>query len=327
MTLIEAVRGDITRQDVDAIVNAANSSLLGGGGVDGAIHRAAGPELLAACRRVRADELPDGLPAGDAIATPGFRLPARHVIHTVGPVWSRSDDRTAVLASAYRRSIEVASALGIRSVAFPAVSAGVYGWPLDDAARVAVGAVRGAVADGAAEGIELVRFVLFSDEVLAAFEGRSRPTSEERCDTDRGRRTPALPSRTGTGEWCLDAASIRGPFDFQSNALPTELPRRAGGLREDAHIGQKPSRERGLASVATLTGLEPATSAVTGRHANQLRYRALHVDHIVFRTTLPGDPNGIRTRVNAVKGRRPRPLNDGAARPGGPGLAATDTSA
>ncbi|OUE21777.1 O-acetyl-ADP-ribose deacetylase [Clavibacter michiganensis] len=169
MTLLEAVRGDITRQDVDAVVNAANSSLLGGGGVDGAIHRAAGPELLAACRRIRADELPGGLTAGDAIATPGFRLPARHVIHTVGPVWSRSEDRTAVLASAYRRSVEVAAALGLRSVAFPAVSAGVYGWPIDDAARVAVAAVRGALADGAGDGIQLVRFVLFSDQVLTAF--------------------------------------------------------------------------------------------------------------------------------------------------------------
>ncbi|MFT7710498.1 O-acetyl-ADP-ribose deacetylase [Clavibacter tessellarius] len=169
MTRIEAVRGDITRQDVDAIVNAANSSLLGGGGVDGAIHRAAGPDLLAACRRIRADELPDGLPAGDAVATPGFRLPARHVIHTVGPVWSRSEDRSAVLASAYRRSIEVAASLGVGSVAFPAVSAGVYGWPLDDAARVAAAAVRAAVAGGTADGIGLVRFVLFSDAVLAEF--------------------------------------------------------------------------------------------------------------------------------------------------------------
>ncbi|AJW79774.1 O-acetyl-ADP-ribose deacetylase [Clavibacter michiganensis] len=169
MTHLEAVRGDITRQDVDAIVNAANSSLLGGGGVDGAIHRAAGPELLAACRRIRSEELPDGLPAGDAVGTPGFRLPARHVIHTVGPVWSRSEDRTAVLASAYRRSIEVAASLGLRSVALPAVSAGVYGWPVDDAARVAVAAVREALAVGAGDGIQLVRFVLFSDQVLAAF--------------------------------------------------------------------------------------------------------------------------------------------------------------
>ncbi|QIS38517.1 O-acetyl-ADP-ribose deacetylase [Clavibacter capsici] len=169
MTQLEAVRGDITRQDVDAIVNAANSSLLGGGGVDGAIHRAAGPELLAACRRIRAEGLPDGLPTGDAVATPGFRLPARHVIHTVGPVWSASEDRTPVLRSAYRRSIEVAAGLGLGSVAFPAVSAGVYGWPVDDAARVAVGAVREALADGAGDGIELVRFVLFSDRVLAEF--------------------------------------------------------------------------------------------------------------------------------------------------------------
>lgn len=170
MTELEAVRGDITRQDVDAIVDAANSSLLGGGGVDGAIHRAAGPELLAACRRIRAERLPDGLPAGDAIATPGFRLPARHVIHTVGPVWSRPEDRTATLASAYRRSMEVAQSLGIRSLAFPAVSAGVYGWPVDDAARVAVAAVREALAGGAAPRLELVRFVLFSDAVLRAFE-------------------------------------------------------------------------------------------------------------------------------------------------------------
>lgn len=169
MTQLEAVRGDITRQDVDAIVNAANSSLLGGGGVDGAIHRAAGPELLAACRRIRAEGLPDGLPAGDAVATPGFRLPARHVIHTVGPVWSASEDRTPVLRSAYRRSIEVAAGLGLGSVAFPAVSAGVYGWPVDDAASVAVGAVREALADGAGDGIERVRFVLFSDRVLAEF--------------------------------------------------------------------------------------------------------------------------------------------------------------
>ncbi|WP_317232076.1 O-acetyl-ADP-ribose deacetylase [Clavibacter capsici] len=169
MTQLEAVRGDITRQDVDAIVNAANSSLLGGGGVDGAIHRAAGPGLLAACRRIRAEGLPDGLPTGDAVATPGFRLPARHVIHTVGPVWSASEDRTPVLRSAYRRSIEVAAGLGLGSVAFPAVSAGVYGWPVDDAARVAVGAVREALADGAGDGIELVRFVLFSDRVLAEF--------------------------------------------------------------------------------------------------------------------------------------------------------------
>jgi O-acetyl-ADP-ribose deacetylase (regulator of RNase III) len=169
MIELEAVRGDITRQDVDAIVNAANSSLRGGG-VDGAIHRAAGPELLAACRRIRAEELPDGLPAGDAVATPGFRLPARHVIHTVGPVWSASHDRTPVLASAYRRSIEVAAGLGVRSVAFPAVSAGVYGWPVDDAARVAAASVREAMADGAGRGIELVRFVLFSDAVLTEFE-------------------------------------------------------------------------------------------------------------------------------------------------------------
>ncbi|PJJ72644.1 O-acetyl-ADP-ribose deacetylase (regulator of RNase III) [Diaminobutyricimonas aerilata] len=161
---IEIVRGDITRQEVDAIVNAANSSLLGGGGVDGAIHRAGGPEILEECRRLRATTLPDGLPTGHAVATGAGRLPARWVIHTVGPVWSRREDRTPLLESAYRESLRVAAELGAESVAFPAVSAGVYGWPMDDAARVAV---RTAQATG---GVPLVRFVLFSDDALAAFE-------------------------------------------------------------------------------------------------------------------------------------------------------------
>ncbi|WP_414171251.1 O-acetyl-ADP-ribose deacetylase [Clavibacter tessellarius] len=169
MTRIEAVRGDITRQDVDAIVNAANSSLLGGGEWTARSTARPAPSSSPPVAGSAPTSLPDGLPAGDAVATPGFRLPARHVIHTVGPVWSRSEDRAAVLASAYRRSIEVAASLGVGSVAFPAVSAGVYGWPLDDAARVAVAAVRAAVSDGAADGIGLVRFVLFSDAVLAEF--------------------------------------------------------------------------------------------------------------------------------------------------------------
>jgi len=121
---LEAIRGDIVEQVVDAIVNAANSSLLGGGGVDGAIHRVGGPQILAECRALRAGRFEQGLPAGEAVATTAGRLPARHVIHTVGPVYSSRADRSEILKSAYRRSIEVAAELGARSVAFPAISAG-----------------------------------------------------------------------------------------------------------------------------------------------------------------------------------------------------------
>jgi len=172
--LIEAVLGDITTQDVDVVVNAANSSLLGGGGVDGAIHAAAGPELLAACGEVRRTALPDGLPVGDAVATPGFRLPARWVIHTVGPNMHRGQSDPVLLSSCFSRPLELAVGLGATSVAFPAVSAGVYGWAVEDVARIAVGTVRAwqeGVAAGGAEphGIELVRFVLFSAAALDAF--------------------------------------------------------------------------------------------------------------------------------------------------------------
>jgi O-acetyl-ADP-ribose deacetylase len=161
---IEFVRGDITEQHVDAVVNAANSSLLGGGGVDGAIHRRGGPEILAECRRLRAEQYPDGLPAGQAVATTAGRLPARWVIHTVGPVWAKRDDRSALLESCYRESLRVADELGAASVAFPAVSAGVYRWPIDDAARIAVETVRATSTD-----VALVRFVLFSDAAYDAF--------------------------------------------------------------------------------------------------------------------------------------------------------------
>jgi O-acetyl-ADP-ribose deacetylase (regulator of RNase III) len=164
---LEAVRGDITTERVDVIVNAANSSLLGGGGVDGAIHAAAGPELLAACRELRRTRLPDGLPVGAAVATPGFRLPARWVVHTVGPDAHRGQVDPALLESCFARSIEVAAGLGATSVAFPAISAGVYGWAVDDVARIAVGTVRDAGAAYAS--LDLVRFVLFSDAALAAF--------------------------------------------------------------------------------------------------------------------------------------------------------------
>ena len=161
---ITLVHGDITAQEVDAVVNAANSGLLGGGGVDGAIHRAGGPAILAACRELRSTTLPDGLPAGQAVATTAGDLPAAHVIHTVGPVYAKREDRSETLASAYRESLRVADELGAATVAFPAISAGVYGWPMDDAARIAVGTVR-----AASTSVGEVRFVLFGDEAYDAF--------------------------------------------------------------------------------------------------------------------------------------------------------------
>jgi O-acetyl-ADP-ribose deacetylase len=165
---ITLVQGDITAQDVDAVVNAANSSLLGGGGVDGAIHRLGGPAILDACRALRAGQLPDGLPAGQAVATTAGDLPARWVIHTVGPVYSKEQDRSDVLASAYRESLRVAEELGTATVAFPAISAGAYGWPLDDAARIAVETARAHNAVSVRE----VRFVLFSKQTYDAFAAR-----------------------------------------------------------------------------------------------------------------------------------------------------------
>jgi O-acetyl-ADP-ribose deacetylase (regulator of RNase III) len=168
------VLGDITRQDVDAIVNAANSSLLGGGGVDGAIHRAAGPELLAACREVRATVYPEGLPEGEAVATGAGRLRARWVVHTVGPRWSEREDRTALLADAYASSLAVAADLGARTIAFPAISAGAFGWPTDDAARVGVTAVR---TSPDLDRFDEVRFVLFSQPVYDAFSAALQHSS------------------------------------------------------------------------------------------------------------------------------------------------------
>ncbi|MYT71624.1 MULTISPECIES: O-acetyl-ADP-ribose deacetylase [unclassified Streptomyces] len=159
------VRGDITEQDVDAVVNAANSSLLGGGGVDGAIHRRGGPEILAECRRLRASHYGKGLPVGRAVATTAGRLPARYVIHTVGPRWSETEDRSGLLASCYRESLKVAEQLQVRSVAFPAISTGIYGWPLDDGARIAVEAVRGAPHGSVRE----VRFVVFDERARDLF--------------------------------------------------------------------------------------------------------------------------------------------------------------
>ncbi|MFI9050866.1 O-acetyl-ADP-ribose deacetylase [Streptomyces sp. NPDC053427] len=163
-TSLTLVRGDITEQPVDAVVNAANSSLLGGGGVDGAIHRRGGPEILAECRDLRASRYGRGLPTGAAVATTAGRLPARWVIHTVGPVFSASEDRSDLLASCYREALRVADELGARTVAFPAVSTGVYSWPMEDAARIAVETVR-----ATETAVEEVRFVLFDERAYAAF--------------------------------------------------------------------------------------------------------------------------------------------------------------
>ena len=160
---ITFVKGDIVEQDVDVVVNAANSGLMGGGGVDGAILRAGGPAQRAA-RQALVDRI-GSLPTGQAAATEAGAMPARWVIHVVGPVYSRSEDRTELLASCYREALRVADELGARSIAFPAVSAGIYGWPLDDAADVAVATVRATPTN-----VEEVRFVLFNDDVLAEFQ-------------------------------------------------------------------------------------------------------------------------------------------------------------
>jgi O-acetyl-ADP-ribose deacetylase (regulator of RNase III) len=153
--------GDITKEDADAIVNAANSSLMGGGGVDGAIHRAGGPEILKECKEIRRTQYPGGLPTGEAVITTAGKMTARHVIHTVGPVYGRGGkDKAEQLAACYRNSLALAATKGLKTIAFPAISTGVYGYPLDEAARVASRAVEKFLASDSL--IEEVRLVFFS---------------------------------------------------------------------------------------------------------------------------------------------------------------------
>lgn len=170
---LELVLGDITDQQVEAIVNAANSSLLGGSGVDGAIHRRGGPQILQACRSLRAGPYPNGLPTGQAVATTAGQLPARWVIHTVGPVHSDTEDRSELLASCYRQSLRVAAELGAGSIAFPLISAGAYRWPVRQAIEIAVGELRKAEQPGTA------RLVLWQPQTLALAQdvlaGTDRP--------------------------------------------------------------------------------------------------------------------------------------------------------
>ena len=162
MAKLTTVSGDITQLAVDAIVNAANESLLGGGGVDGAIHRAAGPELLAACRKL------NGCATGDAKATSGFRLPAKWIFHAVGPVWhGGAHGEDDLLASCYRRCLELAHELGAKSLAFPAISTGVYSFPPERAAKIAIATVRSCIEES---GVEEVSFVCFNDETLRIYQ-------------------------------------------------------------------------------------------------------------------------------------------------------------
>lgn len=177
--MIEVVRGDITSQPTDAIVNAANSSLMGGGGVDGAIHAAAGPSVLEACRHLRLTQFPDGLPTGAAVATDAGALDARFVIHTVGPKhWEHPDGGPELLAACHTNSLHEARRVGATSIAFPAISCGVYGWHPAQAAPIALRAVRDFC--DSYDGIDLVRFVLFNDDAFDAFKAAAEPSQRDK---------------------------------------------------------------------------------------------------------------------------------------------------
>jgi len=171
--LLRAVLGDITELDVDAVVNAANPGLMGGGGVDGAIHRAGGPAILAECREIRRTMYPEGLPTGEAVVTTGGALKARHVIHTVGPVWRGGGSGEAeLLRRAYRSCMRIVAELGLRSVAFPCISAGAYGYPVEEASRVAVRSIREFIGETAWGGeVLLVAFTVHDHEALEAALG------------------------------------------------------------------------------------------------------------------------------------------------------------
>ena len=168
---ITCVQGDITEQDVDAIVNAANHTLLGGGGVDGAIHRRGGPEILAECQKLREEQYPDGLPTGQAVATKAGRLKAQWVIHAVGPTYAESKDKSQLLADCFRNSLRIADELNVGTIAFPAISTGIYRWPLDDAARIALETVRNSDTR-----VHEVRFVLFDRRAYDAFAAHASST-------------------------------------------------------------------------------------------------------------------------------------------------------
>ncbi|MEM3004276.1 MAG: O-acetyl-ADP-ribose deacetylase [Candidatus Bathyarchaeia archaeon] len=167
---LRLIQGDITDQDVDAIVNAANPSLLGGGGVDGAIHRKAGPKILEECRRIRSEQWPEGLPTGKAVMTSGGNLKARYVIHTVGPIWRGGGaGERDLLADAYRNSLELAVLKGLRTVSFPSISTGAYGYPIEEAAKIAVKTVKDFL-EQKADTLREVNFVLFTASDLKIYE-------------------------------------------------------------------------------------------------------------------------------------------------------------
>jgi O-acetyl-ADP-ribose deacetylase (regulator of RNase III) len=169
---VRLTTGDITMLAVDAIVNAANSTLLGGGGVDGAIHRRGGPEILEACKELRRTQYPDGLPPGEAVMTGAGKLPARFVVHTVGPIWGRDPDPDRLLASCYRRSIELAEAHSLHSIAFPAISTGIFGYPFEAATDIALQTITETIPE--LKYVRHIRFVLFGEEDFDVYVERLR---------------------------------------------------------------------------------------------------------------------------------------------------------